>query len=57
MASQNLTVVRRARFETAQIRNLLLHLHLHLKAGNANDLARLIDVLKLHGYLPSFDAW
>jgi hypothetical protein len=40
----------------AQIHNLLLNLYLHLKAGNFKDLARLVDVLKLHGFLPSFDA-
>jgi hypothetical protein len=41
--------------ETAQIHNLLLTLYLHLKAGDFKDLARLVDVLKLHGFLPSFD--
>ena len=46
----------RGRVETAQIHNLLSHLYLHLKAGNFKDLARLVDVLKLHGFLPSFDA-
>jgi len=46
----------RGRVELAQIHNLLLHLYLHLKAGNYKDLARLVDVLKLHGFLPSFDA-
>jgi len=46
----------RGRVETAQIHNLLLHLYLHLKAANFKDLARLVDVLSLHGFLPSFDA-
>ena len=46
----------RGRVETAQIHNLLLNLYLHLKAGNFKDLARLVDVLNLHGFLPSFDA-
>jgi hypothetical protein len=42
--------------ETAQTRNLLLNLYLHLKAGNFKDLARLVDVLSLHCFLPSFNA-
>ncbi len=42
--------------ETAQLRNLLLDLYLHLKGTDFKDLARLVDVLKLHGFLPSFDA-
>ena len=46
----------KGRFETVQLHNLLQHLYLHLKAGNFKDLARLVDVLKLHGFLPSFDA-
>jgi hypothetical protein len=46
----------RGRVETAQIHNLLSKLYLHLKAGDFKDLARLVDVLKLHGFLPSFDA-
>jgi hypothetical protein len=39
-----------------EIRNLLTQLYLHLKASDLKDLARLVDVLKLHGFLPSFDA-
>ena len=39
-----------------QIYNLLQLLYLHLKAGNLKDLARLVDVLSLHGFLPSLDA-
>jgi hypothetical protein len=46
----------KGRAETAQIHNLLSNLYLHLKAGNFKDLARLVDVLKLHGFLPSFGA-
>jgi hypothetical protein len=46
----------RGRFETAQIHNLLLKLYLHLKARDFKDLARLVDVLNLHDFLPSFDA-
>ena len=41
--------------EMAQIHNLLLNLYLHLRTGSFKDLARLADVLKLHGFLPSFD--
>jgi hypothetical protein len=44
------------RVELAQSHNLLCKLYLHLKAGDFKDLARLVDVLKLHGFLPSFDA-
>ena len=51
-----LYLAERGRVETAQIHNLLLHLYLHLKAANFKDLARLVDVLSLHGFLPSFDA-
>jgi hypothetical protein len=47
---------RGGRVETAQIHNLLLKLYLRLKAGDLKDLARLEDVLKLHGFLSSFDA-
>jgi hypothetical protein len=43
-------------FDVAKIRNLFLDLYLHLKAGDFRDLPRLIDVLKLHGFLPFFDA-
>jgi hypothetical protein len=53
-ASRNET--ERGGVESAQIHNLLLNLYLHLKAGDFKDLARLVDVLKLHGFLPSFDA-
>jgi hypothetical protein len=52
----NLCRPERRGVETAQIRNLLLNLYLHLKAGDFKDLARLVDVLSLHGFLPSFDA-
>jgi hypothetical protein len=45
----------RGRVETAQIHNLLLNLYLRLKARDFKDLARLVDVLSLHGFLPSFD--
>lgn len=44
------------RVETVQIYNLLISLYLRLKAGDHKDLDRLIDLLKLHGFLPSFDA-
>jgi hypothetical protein len=40
----------------AQIHNLLLKLYLHLKAGDFKDLARLVDVLSLHGFFTIFDA-
>ncbi|MGA2439499.1 MAG: hypothetical protein ABSH08_00950 [Tepidisphaeraceae bacterium] len=53
--STHLNKAERGRVETAQIHNLLLTLYLHLKAGDFKDLARLVDVLKLHGFLPSFD--
>jgi hypothetical protein len=43
-------------FDLARIRNLLQNLCLRLKAGDFKDLARLEDVLKLHGFLPSLDA-
>jgi hypothetical protein len=43
-------------FDLAQIHNLLLNLFLQLKAGDFKDLPRLVDVLKLHGFLPSLDA-
>jgi hypothetical protein len=46
----------RGRVETAQIHNLLSTLYLHLKTSDFKDLARLVDVLNLHGFLPSFDA-
>ena len=39
-----------------EIHNLLHNLYLHLKANNFKDLARLVDVLRLHGFLPYFDA-
>jgi len=51
---RNLT--ERGGFEVIRLRNLLLKLYLHLKAGEFRDLWRLNDVLKLHGFLPSFDA-
>jgi hypothetical protein len=44
------------RVELTHFHNLLCNLYLHLKAGEFKDLARLVDVLKLHGFLPSFDA-
>jgi hypothetical protein len=45
----------RGRVESAQTHKLLLSLYLHLKASDFKDLARLVDVLNLHGFLPSFD--
>jgi hypothetical protein len=47
----------RGRVDPALITNLLKTLALRLNAGTDNDLARLVDVLKLHGFLPSFDAF
>jgi hypothetical protein len=46
----------RGRVESAQIHNLLLKLYLNLKAGDFENLAHLVDVLSLDGFLPSFDA-
>ena len=39
-----------------EIRNLLESLCLRLNAASGNDLARLEDILRLHGFLPSRDA-
>jgi hypothetical protein len=46
----------RGRVDRAKICKVLHALTLRLNAGNDNDLARLVDVLKLHGFLPYFDA-
>lgn len=46
----------RGRFDIARIHNLLTNMLLRLKAGEFKDLPRLVDVLRLHGFLPSFDA-
>jgi hypothetical protein len=43
-------------FDITQIHKLFLNLILGLKASEFKDLARLEDVLKLHGFLPSFGA-
>jgi hypothetical protein len=43
----------RGRVNQAQICKVLKSLCLRLNAGNDNDLDRLVDVLKLHGFLPS----
>jgi hypothetical protein len=45
----------RGRFDSATIRNLLSALYLRLIASDFKELGRLVDVLKLHGFLPSFD--
>jgi len=45
----------RGRFDSPEIRNLLLNLYLRLKSCSERDLARLEDVLILHGFLPSRD--
>jgi hypothetical protein len=44
-------------FDRPEIRNLLIKLYLRIKSCNERDLARLEDVLKLHGFLPSRDAF
>jgi hypothetical protein len=43
-------------FDNAEIRKVLSALYLRLISSDCKDLARLVDVLKLHGFLPSFDA-
>jgi hypothetical protein len=43
-------------FERIEIANMLKELCLRLNANNGSDLARLVDVLKLHGFLPSCDS-
>jgi hypothetical protein len=37
--------------------NLCRHLQLHLKSSNDKEFRRLVDVLFLHGFLPSRDAF
>ena len=54
--TDNFWLAERGGLESGQIRNLLQSLYLRLKDGNPNDLARLVDVLTLHGFLPSLDA-
>jgi len=46
----------RAGFDPAPIRKLLRVLYLQLKASDFKELSRLVDVLKLHGFLLSYDA-
>ena len=55
-AFRNLNSAERPGFDLTRIRNLLQNLCLSLNAGDFKDLARLEDVLKLHGFLPSIDA-
>jgi hypothetical protein len=43
-------------FDIAEIRNVLSALYLQLISSDGKDLARLADVLKLHDFLPSYDA-
>jgi hypothetical protein len=51
---ENLT--ERPGFDCAEIRKVLSALYLRLISSDGKDLARLVDVLKLHGFLPSYDA-
>jgi hypothetical protein len=46
---------KRGRVESAQTRNLLCRLYLHLTASDFKDLERLADVVKLNGFLRSFE--
>jgi hypothetical protein len=46
----------RGRVELSEFHNLLLNLYFQLKERDFKDLPRLLDVLMLHGFLPSLDA-
>jgi hypothetical protein len=47
----------RVGLKRAVFANLCRHLQLHLKSGDDKEFRRLVDVLFLHGFLPSRDTF
>ena len=51
----NFLLAEKGRFDKPEIYKVLQNLYLRLKHGNAKDLERLVDILKLHDFLPYLD--